>query len=194
MVFVFQERPPFIPEGALLRKKAMEVDAPKRKLVCLVLIWTLAMSYCSRLFEFSLMLKERDLEVELGDDYVLDLQSKCLIGRAHAERWMLMLPPLTSFGLFSEYWDLMNENEKHDKIPEVWEGHNIADYIDPDIMKVRLLFFISYIYPLILMYTEKKINYPAGSFIVKTKSVIFCPESLNAVFCRNWKIWRKRRS
>ncbi|XP_054622587.1 nucleolar GTP-binding protein 1 [Dunckerocampus dactyliophorus] len=76
-------RPPFIPEGALLRRRAMEVDAPKRKL-------------------------ERDLEMELGDDYILDLQ---------------------------KYWDLMNEDEKHDKIPEVWEGHNIADYIDPDIMK-----------------------------------------------------------
>lgn len=37
-----------------------------------------------------------------------------------------------------EYWDLMNEDEKNDKIPEVWEGHNIADYIDPDIMKVSL--------------------------------------------------------
>ncbi|KAL0201285.1 hypothetical protein M9458_004472, partial [Cirrhinus mrigala] len=77
------ERPPFIPEGALLRRKAMETDAPKRKL-------------------------ERDLEVELGDDYTLDLQ---------------------------KYWDLMNPEEKQDKIPEIWEGHNIADYIDPEIMK-----------------------------------------------------------
>ncbi|TNN59454.1 Nucleolar GTP-binding protein 1 [Liparis tanakae] len=76
-------RPPFIPEGALTRKKAMEVDAPKRK-------------------------TERDLEIELGDDYVLDLQ---------------------------KYWDLMNEDEKNDTIPEVWNGHNIADYIDPEIMK-----------------------------------------------------------
>uniref|UniRef100_A0A3B5MY16 Nucleolar GTP-binding protein 1 n=1 Tax=Xiphophorus couchianus TaxID=32473 RepID=A0A3B5MY16_9TELE len=78
-----KERPPFIPEGALNRRKAMEVDTPKRKL-------------------------ERDLEMELGDDYVLDLQ---------------------------KYWDLMNEDEKNDKIPEVWEGHNVADYIDPDIMR-----------------------------------------------------------
>ncbi|XP_028833687.1 GTP-binding protein 4 [Denticeps clupeoides] len=78
-----KERPPFIPEGAVLRRKAMEVDSPKRKL-------------------------ERDLEMELGDDYILDLQ---------------------------KYWDLMNDEEKQDKIPEVWEGHNIADYIDPDIMK-----------------------------------------------------------
>uniref|UniRef100_A0A8C6PNV4 Nucleolar GTP-binding protein 1 n=1 Tax=Nothobranchius furzeri TaxID=105023 RepID=A0A8C6PNV4_NOTFU len=81
-----KERPPFIPEGALNRRKAMEVDAPKRKL-------------------------ERDLEMELGDDYVLDLQ---------------------------KYWDLMNEDEKQDTIPEVWEGHNIADYIDPDIMRLLL--------------------------------------------------------
>uniref|UniRef100_A0A8B9JI89 Nucleolar GTP-binding protein 1 n=1 Tax=Astyanax mexicanus TaxID=7994 RepID=A0A8B9JI89_ASTMX len=78
-----KERPPFIPEGALLRRKAMEVDVPKRKL-------------------------EKDLELELGDDYTLDLQ---------------------------KYWDLMNADEKTDKIPEIWEGHNIADYIDPEIMK-----------------------------------------------------------
>ncbi|KAJ7322183.1 hypothetical protein JRQ81_018470 [Phrynocephalus forsythii] len=78
-----KERPPFIPEGALLRKKRMEVDVPKKKL-------------------------EKELEMELGDDYVLDLR---------------------------KYWDLMNPSEKYDKIPEIWQGHNIADYIDPDIMK-----------------------------------------------------------
>lgn len=78
-----KERPPFIPEGAITRKKRMEVDAPKKK-------------------------RERDLEMEMGDDYILDLQ---------------------------KYWDLMNSSEKYDKIPEIWEGHNIADYIDPDIMK-----------------------------------------------------------
>lgn len=32
----------------------------------------------------------------------------------------------------------MNDDEKQDKIPEVWEGHNIADYIDPDIMMVSV--------------------------------------------------------
>uniref|UniRef100_A0A8C8MKX6 Nucleolar GTP-binding protein 1 n=1 Tax=Oncorhynchus tshawytscha TaxID=74940 RepID=A0A8C8MKX6_ONCTS len=56
-------RPPFIPEGARIGRKTMEVDAPK------------------------------------------------------------------------QYWDLMNQDEKYDVIPEIWEGHNIADYIDPDIMK-----------------------------------------------------------
>ncbi|XP_043824792.1 GTP-binding protein 4 [Dromiciops gliroides] len=78
-----KERPPFIPEGVVARKKRMEVDAPKKK-------------------------RERDLELEMGDDYILDLQ---------------------------KYWDLMNSSEKYDKIPEIWEGHNIADYIDPDIME-----------------------------------------------------------
>uniref|UniRef100_A0A5F9CPP8 OBG-type G domain-containing protein n=1 Tax=Oryctolagus cuniculus TaxID=9986 RepID=A0A5F9CPP8_RABIT len=60
--------------------------------------------------------RERDLELEMGDDYILDLQ---------------------------KYWDLMNSSEKYDKIPEIWEGHNIADYIDPAIMKVcaTCLFF-----------------------------------------------------
>ncbi|KAG8138790.1 putative Nucleolar GTP-binding protein, partial [Naja naja] len=76
------ERPPFIPEGALMRKKHMEVDGPKKKL-------------------------EKDLEMEMGDDYILDLK---------------------------KYWDLMNPSEKYDVVPEIWEGHNIADYIDPDIM------------------------------------------------------------
>ncbi|XP_019828887.2 GTP-binding protein 4 isoform X2 [Bos indicus] len=78
-----QERPPFIPEGVVARRKRMELGEPKRR-------------------------RERDLELEMGDDYILDLQ---------------------------KYWDIMNSSEKYDKIPEIWEGHNIADYIDPDIMQ-----------------------------------------------------------
>lgn len=27
------------------------------------------------------------------------------------------------------------EEERHDIIPEIWEGHNIADYIDPEIFE-----------------------------------------------------------
>ena len=49
---------------------------------------------------------ERHLEEELGDDYILDLQKN---------------------------YDLPVE-EKYDVIPELWEGHNIADFIDPEIM------------------------------------------------------------
>lgn len=78
-----KERPPFIPENVLLRKKAMEVEMPKRK-------------------------TERDLELEMGDEYILDLQ---------------------------KYWDLMNTEERSDIVPEIWQGHNIADFIDPDIMR-----------------------------------------------------------
>lgn len=78
-----KERLPFIPEGALARKKRMVTDAPKKRL-------------------------EKDIEVEMGDDYILDLQ---------------------------KYWDLMNPSERTDKVPEIWQGHNIADYIDPEIMK-----------------------------------------------------------
>nr|XP_019828888.1 PREDICTED: nucleolar GTP-binding protein 1 isoform X3 [Bos indicus] len=78
-----KERPPFIPEGVVARRKRMELGEPKRR-------------------------RERDLELEMGDDYILDLQ---------------------------KYWDIMNSSEKYDKIPEIWEGHNIADYIDPDIMQ-----------------------------------------------------------
>jgi nucleolar GTP-binding protein len=49
---------------------------------------------------------ERQIELEQGDEYILDLKKKYL------------LP----------------EDQKYDIIPETWNGHNIADYIDPDIM------------------------------------------------------------
>lgn len=47
---------------------------------------------------------------------------------------------ITFFSPTLEYWDLMNSSEKYDKIPEIWEGHNVADYIDPAIMKVCITF------------------------------------------------------
>ncbi|XP_061164106.1 GTP-binding protein 4-like [Saccostrea echinata] len=79
-----KERPPCIPEAILHMKKTMDTDVkPKRKL-------------------------ERDIELEEGDDYVVDLR---------------------------KHWDLSNEEEKYDVIPEIWQGHNVADFIDPDIMK-----------------------------------------------------------
>merc|ERR1711868_174135 len=50
---------------------------------------------------------ERELELELGDDYIVDLQKN---------------------------YDLPDD-QKYDIIPETWQGHNIADFIDPDIME-----------------------------------------------------------
>lgn len=50
---------------------------------------------------------ERDIEMELGDDYILDLNKN---------------------------YDIEGD-EKYDVIPQIWEGHNIADFIDPDILK-----------------------------------------------------------
>merc|ERR1719411_1561576 len=50
---------------------------------------------------------ERQIELEMGDDYIVDLQKN---------------------------YDLP-EDQKYDIIPEHWNGHNIADYIDPDIME-----------------------------------------------------------
>ena len=88
------ERPPFIPPGAKVKSSsAMELDTedttaesasvqPRKKL-------------------------ERDIELEMGDDYFLDLKKHYLI----------------------------DESEQYDDIPEILDGKNIADYIDPDIMK-----------------------------------------------------------
>ena len=36
-----------------------------------------------------------------------------------------------------EHWDLTNDYKKHDILPEIYLGKNVADFIDPDIMKVR---------------------------------------------------------
>merc|ERR1719195_1704411 len=87
-------RPAFIPAAALQKKREkqerkleeeeeedMETLVPKRK-------------------------TERELEVELGDDYIVDLQKN---------------------------YDLPDD-QKYDVIPETWQGHNIADFVDPDIM------------------------------------------------------------
>lgn len=51
---------------------------------------------------------EKDIEEELGDDYTLDLK---------------------------KHYVTIPEEERHDIIPEFLEGHNIADYIDPDIFE-----------------------------------------------------------
>ncbi|XP_070535478.1 GTP-binding protein 4-like [Ptychodera flava] len=75
-------RPPCIPKGVKSKKSAMQVEGKRKKL-------------------------ERDIELEMADEYVLDLQKHYL------------LP----------------EDEKYDTIPELWQGRNIADYIDPDIEK-----------------------------------------------------------
>nr|CAD7397290.1 unnamed protein product [Timema poppensis] len=77
-----KERPPCIPEAVVKKKQEAAARGLKRKL-------------------------ERDIEMEEGDDYVLDLKKK--------------------YDLPEEY--------KYDIIPELWDGHNIADYIDLDIFK-----------------------------------------------------------
>jgi len=46
--------------------------------------------------------------------------------------------------LLKETWDLKNPEEKYDVLPEIWNGHNVADFIDEDIMAVSDLsiFFV----------------------------------------------------
>lgn len=50
---------------------------------------------------------ERDIEMEMGEDYILDLKKN---------------------------YDIEGE-QKFDVIPEIWNGHNIADFVDPDILQ-----------------------------------------------------------
>merc|ERR1719486_1317673 len=50
---------------------------------------------------------EREIELEMGDDYILDLKK--------------------NFDMKDEW--------KYDVVPETWQGHNVADFIDPDILE-----------------------------------------------------------
>ena len=77
------KRPPHIPEGARTKRIANDPTAVKRR-------------------------TERDIELEQGDDYSLDLKKNYM---------------------------LENPEEKYDRIPEIMDGHNIADFIDPDILQ-----------------------------------------------------------
>lgn len=84
-------RVPCIPESVLKKRQAAAEKAErKRKL-------------------------EREIEEEMGDDYVLDLKKN---------------------------YDIEGD-QRYDVIPEIWEGHNIADYIDPDIFEVGANFILS---------------------------------------------------
>jgi len=78
-------RAPFIPEGVIQRLESMQVtnEIKKKK-------------------------TERDLEIELEEDYHLDLRKT---------------------------WSLKNSDERYDILPEIHRNKNIADFIDPEIMK-----------------------------------------------------------
>lgn len=78
-----KERPAFIPENVVQKREIDAAIKEKRKL-------------------------EKDIEEELGDDYILDLK---------------------------KHYVTIPEEERHDIIPEFLEGHNIADYIDAEIFE-----------------------------------------------------------
>ncbi|UJR15338.1 hypothetical protein I4U23_002287 [Adineta vaga] len=78
-------RAPFIPEGVIQGLESMQVTPSKG----------------------TKKKTERDLEVELEEDYHLDLRKT---------------------------WSLENNDERYDVLPEIHGNKNIADFIDPDIM------------------------------------------------------------
>lgn len=84
-------RAPYIPPSVLQRKASkMDVDMSKFR-------------------DERTRRLERDIELEMGNKYFLDLKKRYL---------------------------LKNEEEKYDVVPEIWEGHNIADFVDPNIVAV----------------------------------------------------------
>ncbi len=81
-------RAPFIPEGVIQRLESMQVTTINP-------------------IEKTKKKTERDLEVELEEDYHLDLRKT---------------------------WSLRNSDERYDILPEIHRNKNVADFIDPDIM------------------------------------------------------------
>lgn len=94
------ERPAHIPLGAKTHKKsqAMEVEEDNEDG---------AKGVASALAPPTRKL-ERDIELEKGDDYLLDLKKRYI---------------------------LSNDEEKYDVIPEIVNGKNIADFVDPEILE-----------------------------------------------------------
>ena len=74
--------------------------------------------------------------------WLRDLDSAILFSLLRLEASIVMTIVMRLLSV-PEHYDLANPNEKYDVIPEVWEGHNIADFIDPDIMKVTCLWRLS---------------------------------------------------
>lgn len=104
------ERTPFIPPGAKLKKGHTETSTSSKMEVETAAGPMLEDDNSTAAATSTHRKKlERDVELEMADDYFLDLKK-------HYQ---------------------LNEDEKYDVVPEIFEGKNIADYIDPDIM-VRL--------------------------------------------------------
>lgn len=97
-----KERLPFIPDSVWVKKLAKSTKTAETEM-------EQDEDDENRVFVFGNKKKqsERDIELEMGDDYILDLKKN---------------------------YDLPDDF-KYDVIPEMWEGHNIADYIDPEIFK-----------------------------------------------------------
>ena len=108
-----KDRPAFIPEAAQTRAKYDPNDPSRPKL-------------------------ERDLETEGGGagKYNLDLKSKAPPPPISYCVSSLVSPPsLPPFFLPrpAERYLLDNAEWKYDAVPEIWDGKNIADFVDPEI-------------------------------------------------------------
>jgi nucleolar GTP-binding protein len=101
------DRPAQIPQGAVGRARFDIKDPNRRRL-------------------------ERDIEAENGGAgvYSADFKSKF-----HGDMNFLSRYAFTDlFDLtLTERYDLASDDWKYDVIPEFWEGHNVADFIDPEI-------------------------------------------------------------
>ena len=97
------ERTPFIPPGAKVKRSS---TAPS-KMEVETALGCVADTKDSAVPAESKRKLERDIELEMGDGYFLDLKKR---------------------------YEL-DEEDKYDAIPEIFEGKNIADYIDPDILE-----------------------------------------------------------
>lgn len=116
-----RERPAFIPEEAKNRVKYDKEDPERRRV-------------------------ERDLEVEGGGAGVFNVDLKSEFGsEAGATSRNDQDRQRTNDSLFAraraararraEHYQLADDEWKYDSIPEIMDGHNVADFFDPDILE-----------------------------------------------------------
>uniref|UniRef100_A0A1I7TQ90 Nucleolar GTP-binding protein 1 n=1 Tax=Caenorhabditis tropicalis TaxID=1561998 RepID=A0A1I7TQ90_9PELO len=97
-------RAPFVPPGLAAKRAAKKLAASKDAME--VDEVPAASGSIKELRDENTRRLEREIELAMEDDYILDLK---------------------------KHYMLKNPEEKYDVIPEIWEGHNLADFVDPEI-------------------------------------------------------------
>ncbi|KAF1759668.1 hypothetical protein GCK72_016135 [Caenorhabditis remanei] len=101
-------RAPFVPPGLAAKRAAKKLAAENAMDVDDVETVGASAGAVNEFRDENMRRLEREIELAMEDDYILDLK---------------------------KHYMLKNPDEKYDIVPEIWEGHNLADFVDPEIQQ-----------------------------------------------------------